>query len=159
MTPAEPAATASSRLEVVGAFALDVAMVMIFIAVGRATHGEGPWGIVITAWPFLAGLVVGWIVARAWRGPRIIRWTSIIIWLSTVGVGMLLRFVSGASVESAFIFVSVIALGAFLLGWRGAAWILSVIFARDDRRPPREEATGRSTTPKSRPDRSRVTKP
>ena len=147
------AAASPSRLEAIGCFVMDVAVVILFVAVGRSTHGEGPLGILDTAWPFLVGLVAGWLIARAWRQPRIIRYTSIIVWLATAGIGMVLRFVTGEGVESSFVFVSVVALGAFMLGWRAAVWILTVLFGKNEPEPVVPPATGRTTTPKNRPAR------
>lgn len=45
------------------AYLLDCAAVTLFAAVGRASHGEeNPvLGVLITAWPFLVGLTVGWL--------------------------------------------------------------------------------------------------
>ncbi len=151
------AATSPSRFEVVGCFALDLAAVLSFTAVGRATHGENALGLLETAWPFLIGLVAGWLIARAWRQPRIIRFTSITVWLSTVVIGMGLRAITGQSVESSFVFVSMVALGAFMLGWRGLVWIITVLLAKDPNAP--EPATGRSTTPTNRPPSGRPVAP
>lgn len=142
-----------SKREVAGSLLLDIAMVVGFVAVGRSTNGEGLLGLLSTAWPFIVGLFSGWVIARAWRQPRIIRYTSIIIWLSTVGIGMVLRFLTGQGVDSRFVFVSVVALGAFLLGWRGAAWVLTVLFGKNEPEPDIAPATGRTTTPKNRPTR------
>jgi hypothetical protein len=39
-----------------------------------------------TAWPFLAGSLTGYVVARAWRHPASLR-SGAVIWLCTVSVG------------------------------------------------------------------------
>ncbi len=108
----------------------DVAAVLVFVLVGRASHGEGLLGVLETAWPFLAGVAVGWAVARAWRHPRTVRWTGVIVWVSVVVVGMLLRFATGDGVASSFVFVSFIALGVFVLGWRAALWVVLALLGR-----------------------------
>ena len=38
---------------------LDLAVVLLFASIGRLSHGEAadPGGIVVTAWPFIVGLI------------------------------------------------------------------------------------------------------
>ena len=99
---------------------LDVACVLIFVIIGRASHtkGETLAGIASTSWPFLCGLGVGWLASRAWRRPLALRPAGLTAWLSTVAVGMILRVVSGQGTAPAFIAVALAFLGLFLLGWR-----------------------------------------
>ena len=47
--------------------------------------------------------------------------TGVGVWLATVALGQLLRVVSGPGTDAAFIAVSAVFLGLFLLGWRLAA--------------------------------------
>ncbi len=98
----------------------DVAMVLAFVVIGRASHhaGETLAGVASTAWPFLAGLAAGELAARSWRRPAAVVPTGLIVWLATVGLGQVLRIVSGQGTELAFIAVSAAFLGLFLLGWR-----------------------------------------
>jgi Protein of unknown function (DUF3054) len=104
----------------------DVAVVLTFVVIGRASHhtGETLAGVAGTAWPFLAGLVAGELAARSWRRPAALVPTGLIVWLATVGLGQLLRVVSGQGTELAFIAVSAAFLGLFLLGWRAAVALL-----------------------------------
>ncbi len=97
----------------------DVAMVLVFVVIGRANHhsGETLAGVASTAWPFLAGLAAGELAARSWRRPAALVPTGLIVWLATVGLGQVLRVVSGQGTEPAFIAVSAAFLGLFLLGW------------------------------------------
>ena len=106
----------SARLAVV----LDVCCVLIFVIIGRASHtkGESLAGIASTAWPFLAGLGIGWLAARGWRRPLAIRPEGLVIWLCTVALGMIFRVVSGQGTAVAFIVVALVFLALFLLGWR-----------------------------------------
>ena len=99
---------------------LDVCCVLIFVIIGRASHtkGESLAGIASTSWPFLSGLGVGWLAARAWRRPLAIRPVGLGVWLSTVAVGMVLRVISGQGTAFAFIVVALAFLALFLLGWR-----------------------------------------
>jgi len=108
----------SSRSVVVASAGFDIVLLFVFVAIGRASHGEGAQGFLITLWPFAVGLIVGWLVARAWRTPRRIVWTGVIVWACTVVVGMLLRLLSDQGVQLAFVVVTVIVLGVFFLGWR-----------------------------------------
>ena len=106
----------SARLAVL----LDVVCVLIFVIIGRASHtkGESLAGIASTSWPFLAGLGIGWLAARGWRLPFAIRPEGLVLWLSTVALGMILRVVSGQGTAVAFILVALAFLALFLLGWR-----------------------------------------
>jgi peptidoglycan/LPS O-acetylase OafA/YrhL len=108
---------------------IDVVLVLAFVLIGRASHGEGALGTLNTVWPFLVGLVVGWLLARAWRRPRRIAWTGIIVWVSTVIVGMLLRLASGQGVELSFVVVATIVLAVFLVGWRAIALLVVKVLA------------------------------
>lgn len=107
------------------AFAADVVLVVIFALIGRASHQEDVSvpGVAQTAWPFLVGLVVGWLVARGWLAPLAPVRTGAVLWLLTVIVGMLLRAVSAQGVAVAFVIVASVVLLLFLVGWRaiGAA--------------------------------------
>jgi FtsH-binding integral membrane protein len=103
--------------------ALDVLAVLVFVAIGRASHDEAAsvTGFLNTAWPFLAGLALGWAVTRAWNGPLALWPTGGGIWLVTVVAGMVLRVVSGQGTAVAFVIVALAFLGLVLLGWRAAA--------------------------------------
>lgn len=97
---------------------LDFVFVIVFAAVGRASHGESVLGTFLTAWPFLVACLAAWIVLAVlqddgigWRG-------GLIVWLVTLGGGMALRIASGATAQVAFIIVATLFLGATLLGWR-----------------------------------------
>ncbi|WP_043673614.1 DUF3054 domain-containing protein [Clavibacter michiganensis] len=114
--PARPAA----RPEILRAGVLDAALVVVFVLIGRASHGEdlAPSGVLGTAWPFLAGGLVGWIVARAWRAPSHVVPTGLIVWGVTVVVGMVLRALTGEGVVVPFLITTAIILAILMLGWR-----------------------------------------
>jgi Protein of unknown function (DUF3054) len=107
------------RAAILGVLA-DVAVVLAFVVIGRANHhaGETLAGLASTAWPFLAGLAVGELAARSWRRPAALVPAGLVVWLCTVGLGQVLRVVSGQGTQPAFIAVSAAFLGLFLLGWR-----------------------------------------
>lgn len=104
------------------ALAADAACILVFVAIGRRNHDEGVTlgGIAETAWPFLTGLVVGWLLSRAWRHPTALR-TGAVVWPITIVIGMGIRAATGAGIAVSFIVVATLVTGALLLGWR-AAW-------------------------------------
>jgi hypothetical protein len=106
----------SVRLAVI----LDCCCVLVFVIIGRASHtkGESLGGIASTAWPFLAGLAVGWLAARAWRRPSGLWPAGVGAWLGAVALGMVFRVVSGQGTAFAFVLVALAFLGLFMLGWR-----------------------------------------
>jgi hypothetical protein len=106
----------------VGWFGIDVACVLVFCAAGRRSHDEGlnVAGIAATAWPFLSGTAVGWLAVQAWRRPTAVFPTGVVVWLCTVGVGMLLRKATSAGVAASFVVVASVVTALLLLGWRAA---------------------------------------
>ena len=109
--------------------AADVVTVLLFATVGRSSHTEGvtATGVLTTAWPFLAGTAIGWLVVRLWRGAWPVpagastRHTALdgaVVAVVAVVAGMLLRRVTGAGTDPAFVVVATLVLGALLVGWR-----------------------------------------
>jgi Protein of unknown function (DUF3054) len=98
----------------------DVLCVLAFVVIGRASHhaGESLAGVAGTAWPFLVGLAIGEAATRAWRRPAALVPTGAGVWLATVAVGQALRVVSGQGTKLAFVLVSAVFLGLFMIGWR-----------------------------------------
>ena len=107
----------------------DLCCVLAFVIIGRARHGaaggESVSGIASTAWPFLAGLALGWLGTRAWRRPLALAPSGVGAWLGAAGLGMALRVVAGQGTATAFVLVALAFLGLFLLGWRLVFRILS----------------------------------
>lgn len=108
------------------ALLVDVALVLAFVLAGRGSHDEGFTlaGTATTAWPFLVGLLVGWLAFRVWRSPRRVIWSGLGLWVATVAVGMMLRMVSGQGTAASFVIVATLVLAVFLLGWRAIAALL-----------------------------------
>ena len=102
----------------------DILLVIVFATLGRRSHEEGLdlQGVLTTAWPFLTGLAVGWLVTlglyRDKFDPRLVVPTGVIAWLSTLVIGMLLRVLVGQGTAFSFILVAASFLALFLLGWR-----------------------------------------
>lgn len=106
------------------ALLFDAVLVTAFVLIGRASHNEGLLGTLVTLWPFLAGLVAGWLLIRARRAPLRIVWTGLVVWAATVVLGLALRVANGQGVQLSFMIVTTVVLGVFLLGWRGIALLL-----------------------------------
>lgn len=101
------------------AAAIDGAVVLLFVLIGRASHDEDPViGALTTYWPFLVGLLLGWLITRGWRAPLSLVRTALPVWAVTVVVGLLLRAVTGQGVQPSFVIVTSVVLAVFLLGWR-----------------------------------------
>ncbi|AYJ47931.1 DUF3054 domain-containing protein [Rhodococcus sp. P1Y] len=119
----------NTRTPVIAA-AIDLVAVLVFCAIGRRSHDEANaiTGLAHTAWPFVIGAVVGW--AATWALYRdkfnayLILPTGIVVWVSTVVVGMILRVISGQGTAVSFVIVASTVLAVFLLGWRALARLL-----------------------------------
>jgi hypothetical protein len=101
----------------------DIVCVIVFCTIGRRSHAEGLTvaGIAQTAWPFLAGTAVGWLLIGGWRKPFTVIPVGIVVWVSTVVVGMVLRKETSAGVSTSFVVVASVSTAVLLLGWRAAA--------------------------------------
>ena len=122
------------------AVVVDVVLVLIFAAIGRASHDENPAGFLLTAWPFLIALLIGHLLAALLPGrprrPWSVLWGAV-VWIVTVAVGMLIRVLSGDTAEVPFIIVATLVLGAFLVGWRA----ITALLRRRRNSPDAAEAT------------------
>ena len=118
MSASPPVARGRART-ILLALLVDVVLVVGFAALGRASHDSDIFGgLWRTAWPFLAGLGVGWIVMTAWRAPAAPVRTGLGVWAATVIGGMLLRTASGQGTALPFIIVAAVTLLVLLVGWR-----------------------------------------
>lgn len=118
--------------------AADLALVAVFVALGRTSHREGGAvsGYLVAAWPFLAGCLAGWAAVLLLRRGgaelpgRSLRAGAVVL-AGTVAVGMALRraFTDGGTPVS-FLVVATTFLAVFLLGWR---WAVRWRTARRDR--------------------------
>jgi hypothetical protein len=126
------------------AMALDACCVLAFVIIGRASHarGETLGGIASTAWPFLAGMAIGWAMALGLpgsaRGPGSLRRPGagarqgVVVWLATAAAGMVLRVIAGQGTAVAFVGVALAFLGLLLLGWRTLARYITVTISKSD---------------------------
>lgn len=127
-TPAERASAGIA----IGAFLLDAAFVVAFAALGRGSHDREATlaGLFETAWPFLAGLVIAWLVTLAWRRPVAVWRTGLPVWIGSAGLGLLLRALVGQGTALPFVIVATLTLCAMLVGWRLIAALMRVLSAR-----------------------------
>jgi hypothetical protein len=118
------------RRSLIPALIVDVAFVVVFAAIGRATHdgdvlGPGGSGLATTAWPFVVGLLLGWIVCLGGQRPAAPLRTGLPVWAVTLVAGMVLRALSGQGIAVAFVIVAGITLLLFLVGWRAIAMLVA----------------------------------
>ena len=110
-----------SRVAVPVMIALDAALVVVFSTFGRGAHSEGlgvaqVWG---TAWPFLIGLAVGWLVLLATRRAPAAVGSGVLLWLATLVVGMVIRGLGDGRVPHwSFMVVAGVVTAVLLIGWR-----------------------------------------
>jgi hypothetical protein len=105
------------------ALVVDVVAVVVFAILGRSSHAEANTllGVLGTAWPFLVGAAVGHLLCRLsgdLRGDPTGWRPGLVVWASTLLVGMVLRVISGDTAAWSFVLVASIVLALFLLGWR-----------------------------------------
>jgi peptidoglycan/LPS O-acetylase OafA/YrhL len=112
-------------MQILPAIAVDVICILIFAIVGRSSHQEATdlVGVAHTAWPFLAGCLLGTLVGRTWRRPYALA-SGVAVWLGTVIGGMTLRVLTGAGVQLSFVVVASIVLALFILGWRAGLQLI-----------------------------------
>ena len=101
--PGAPAPTGwlrASRVHPSVSAAFDAGWLLVFVLLGRTSHTEGLTvpGVLRTVWPFWVGLVIGWMVSRAWRAPAALIPTGVEIWPVCVAAAMALRAISGQGV-------------------------------------------------------------
>jgi len=106
-------------MQILPAIAVDVICILVFAILGRSSHQETTdlLGVAHTAWPFLAGGLIGTLIGRTWRHPFALK-SGVAVWLGTVAGGMVLRVLTGAGVQLSFIIVASCVLALFLIGWR-----------------------------------------
>lgn len=108
----------SSRVPAL-ALAADVVAVVVFAAIGRASHSEPASiaGIVLTAAPFLVGLGAAWACPVVRVAPTGFRAGAVVL-LGTAVLGFLIRYGFTGRLPLSFVLVATTALAVLLLGWR-----------------------------------------
>lgn len=108
------------------AFAADVVAVVVFAAIGRASHEESAdvVGLALTAAPFAVGLAAAWATPFVRARPEGLR-AGLVALASTVVLGLLLRFAFTGRLPWSFAIVAALSLAVLLLGWRGLAAVVA----------------------------------
>ncbi|MCM1012413.1 DUF3054 domain-containing protein [Brevibacterium sp. XM4083] len=114
------------------ALVVDLVLVILFTIIGHYTHSNDldPQGIVTTAWPFVAALVVAWVLAAVWDRPLSPLASGTGIWAITVLLGLVIRGLTGAGgdpgqVPVSFMVVATTLNFITLVGWRVIATTVS----------------------------------
>jgi hypothetical protein len=118
---ATPAGTARARNVIAGSVVADVVAVLIYVTVGRSSHDEslGLSGLFDTAWPFLVGIVGGYIGIALTRWPTLSLRGGLVITVKTLVIGLVLRYgVAKDGTEFSFVVVTIVVLSVLMLGWR-----------------------------------------
>ena len=132
----------------IAAILIDLALVVLFAVIGRASHAEGLNldGVFRTALPFVAGTLMAWIGFSLKRLPGTTVVNGVFVWAMTVVLGVFFRIMLGETAEVTFVLVTAAVLAAFLIGWR--AILLLVNRSRPQR--PRGRDPRRSGNPARR---------
>lgn len=131
---------------------LDLALVVLFAVIGRASHGEALDfdGLIRTGAPFFAATLIMVILMTLRRVDLQTLRSGIYIWGFTLGLGMIFRVLIGDGTQLAFILVAGAFLALFLIGWR----ILWFVYQKR-----REQAAGGSGGKPGEPDPRRSGNP
>lgn len=113
------------------AFVLDGALVTAFIWISRVTHdsslaADKLWQ---ALWPFLVGLLLGWLVTRAWRNP-LTEVAFLGAWAGTVAAGFTYRYLTRPLPKVADVVVATLVLGFLFGGWRLMAFLFASLRRR-----------------------------
>lgn len=71
-----------------------------------------------TAWPFLAGLGIAWLLSAVWDRPISPLATGTAVWAITVLLGLVIRALTGEGTAGPFVIVAASLNLITLVGWR-----------------------------------------
>ena len=98
----------------------DALVVIVFAAIGRASHDESTTVTEVwhTAWPFALGTAIALGITAATKAdPRTLA-VGVRVWLWTLVLGMVARQALGDGTAAKFIVVATLVLALLFLGWR-----------------------------------------
>ena len=102
------------------AIGADALVVIVFAAIGRASHDKATSvaGVWHTAWPFALGAAIALGITAATKAdPRTLA-VGVRVWLWALVLGMVARRALGDGTAATFVVVATVVLGALFLGWR-----------------------------------------
>lgn len=113
------------------ALAADAVAVVVFAAVGRASHAEADdlLGLLTTAAPFLLAVAAARAVPLVRAAPTSLRAGLVVLAVTVVG-GLLLRAAFTGRLPLTFVLVTTVSLAVLLLGWRGLSALVAHRVAR-----------------------------
>ncbi len=120
MTSIDSSRPAATTRVIVLAAVVDVAMLILFAALGRVSHdsGHAVLGTLRVAAPFIIAYLIMAAIARLDRDPLSVR-RAALIWIPLVVLGMLIRrFVFDGGTAPAFVIVAFVSTAVLLIGWR-----------------------------------------
>ena len=106
---------------IIGSVLADLAAVAVFVVVGRLSHDESlsASGLVRTGWPFVVGVVGGYIGIVLTRWPALSLRGGTVIAVKTLVIGLVLRYgVANDGTPFSFVVVTILVLTTLMLGWR-----------------------------------------
>lgn len=125
--PGGTSAGIPADLRTAAVFAADLLAVVVFVLLGRSSHGEDEAlrGVLVTLWPFLSGMLVGWLVLLL-TGIRPTSYPAgLVLVVGTVSIGMVLRHtVSHDGTPVSFVIAASTFLTILYLGWRAVAHLI-----------------------------------
>ncbi|SMY02151.1 MULTISPECIES: DUF3054 domain-containing protein [unclassified Brevibacterium] len=102
------------------ALTVDLVLVVLFTIIGHYTHSHNfeLQGLMTTAWPFLAGLGIAWLLSAVWDRPISPLATGTAVWAITVLLGLVIRALTGEGTAGPFVIVAASLNLITLVGWR-----------------------------------------
>lgn len=131
IAPADPSRASTV---VIGAVLADLVAVIVYVSVGRSSHDDplSASGLIETGWPFVVGIIGGYIGIVLSRWPLLSLRGGAMIAAMTVIIGVVLRSgVAGDGAPFSFVVVTVLVLSALMLGWRA---VIRGVVSRPDRK-------------------------
>jgi hypothetical protein len=108
------------------ALTADLVAVIVFAAVGRASHNESSDFLALlgTIAPFAVGLAAAWATPIVRARPAGLR-AGITVLTGTAVIGLLVRFAFTGRLPLSFVLVAIVSLGVLILGWRGLSALVA----------------------------------
>ena len=124
---------------IVGSVLADLVAVAFFVIVGRLSHDESlsASGLLRTGWPFVVGVVGGYVGIALTRWPALSLRGGTLIAVKTFVIGLVLRYgVVRDGTPFSFVVVTIVILTGLILGWR----LLTLTLLRRSGHRPAAEA-------------------